>query len=162
MQAIIGVYDSHDSALSAVQQLQQNGFPSNQLSIIGKTTKVDDHFHVKADHTVEGAEVSFGVIAGSVIGVLSGIGIFAIPGFGFLFGAGALVGAFAGLELGVVGGGIAAVLTRLGVDSLTADKYEEYLKEGKFLIVAEGDEPVLKNAEQKLGEHGAHLELETH
>lgn len=162
MQAIIGVYDSHDAALSAVQKLQSEGFPANQLSIIGKTIKVDEQFHVKSDHTVEGAEISFGVIAGSIVGVLSGIGIFAIPGFGFLFGAGALVGAFAGLELGVVGGGIAAVLTRLGVNQLTADKYEEYLKAGKFIIVAQGEEEELKGAEQKLGEHGAHVELEAH
>lgn len=162
MQAIIGVYESHESALKAIEELKKSGYPTDKLSIIGKTTKIDDHFHVKAHHQVEGAEVSFGVIAGSVVGVLSGIGIFAIPGLGFLFGAGALVGAFAGLELGALSGGLAAVLTRLGVDKLTADKYEEYLKQGKFLIVAQGEENELKGAEQKLGDHGTHLELEAH
>ena len=45
-----------------------------------------------------------GVMIGSILGVLTGVGLFAIPGMGFLYGAGILYGGFVGFETGIVGG----------------------------------------------------------
>jgi len=163
MKAAIGVYDSHDKALEAVKQLQGAGYDSTKLSVIGQATSIEEHLHVSGSgQGIEKAEMSVGAIAGSVLGVLAGVGLFAIPGLGFLYGAGALVGAFAGLDAGIITGGIVAALTQMGMDKAKAHEYEKHLKEGKFMVVAQGEPDELEHAEKTLGDHGTHLELDVH
>ena len=127
----VGVYESHEKAVAALQDLQKSGYPVNQLSVIGKADLVDNHIHVKTNDNVEKAEV-VGVVGGAVLGMLAGVGIFAIPGLGFLYGAGALVGAMMGAEGGIIAGGLAAIFTSLGVNEAVALKYEKHLNEGKI------------------------------
>ena len=161
MKAIIGVYESHDKAVEAVQQLQKEGYDTKQLSVIGKADLINDHIHVKSHHTVERAEVGVGVVAGTILGVLTGVGIFAIPGLGFLYGAGALVGAFAGVDFGILAGGLTAVFTNMGVDKVNAEKYEKHLNEGKFLVFAQGDQKQIDHAKEVLHTQGYSMELST-
>ena len=159
MKSIVGVYESHDKALAAVQELKKSGYPDRLLSVVGKADLIDKHLHIKSNNAIEKTEASIGVVAGTILGVLTGVGIFAIPGFGFLFGAGALVGAFAGADLGIIAGGITAILTSAGVDEVNAVKYEKHLNEGKFLVFADGDDAQLKQAHQMLHTQGQTLEL---
>ena len=82
---------------------------------------------------VEKAILSIATAGGAVLGILTSIGVFAIPGFGLLYGAGAFVGACAGLEAGFMTGGVAAILTTIiGVDKELAHRYEKQLNEDKF------------------------------
>ncbi|MDB5282560.1 MAG: hypothetical protein JWO06_1635 [Bacteroidota bacterium] len=151
MKTTIGVYDTHEEALDAIRELKETGFPADKISLLGKAEMIKNHIHINPRQAVEGAEISVGVVAGSVLGVLTGVGIFAIPGLGFLFGAGALVGAFAGLEFGVLGGGVVAILTGiLEIDHSDASKYEAELNEGKFLVIVQGNEDQVKHAKQAL------------
>ena len=90
-----------------------------------------------------------GTTVGAALGVLTGAGVFLIPGLGFLYGAGALVGAIAGLDLGLIGGGLASVLTNLGVDD-EEEKYHKQLEEGKFLLIAEGEQEEINRAKRLL------------
>ena len=159
MKSIVGVYESHDKALAALQELKKSGYPDRQLSIMGKADLIDNHIHIKSSNTVEKAEASIGIVAGTILGILTGVGIFVIPGFGFLFGAGALVGAFAGADFGIITGGIAAILTSAGIDEANAVKYEKHLNEGKFLVFVDGDDVQLEQAHQTLHTQGLALEL---
>ncbi len=159
MKAIIGVYESHTKALEAVNALKQAGYAADKLSIIGKADLINDHIHVVSNKTPEKVEMSIGVLTGTVLGVLTGVGVFAIPGLGFLFGAGALVGAFAGLDLGIIGGGLVAILTNAGIDEANAIKYEKHLNEGNFIVFAQGDEKQIKHAHEVLHNQNLHLEL---
>jgi uncharacterized membrane protein len=161
MKAIIGVYESHDKAVEALQELQKAGYDSKQLSIVGKADLVNDHIHVKSHHTVERAEVGVGIAAGTVLGVLTGVGIFAIPGLGFFYGAGATVGAIAGIDFGLIAGGVTAAFTNMGIDEANAVKYEKHLNEGKFLVFAQGDEKQIKHAKEVLHTQGYSMELST-
>jgi hypothetical protein len=162
MKSVVGVYSSHEDAVQAVNDLQKAGFPTKNISIISKADIINNHVHVRTDHTVEKAEVSIGVAASTILGVLAGVGIFAIPGLGFLYGAGALVGAIAGFEFGVVGSGIVAILTAIGIDEAIARKYETHLNEGKYLIFAQGEEEDVEQAQKVLHTSGLHMELDTH
>ena len=155
MRTTIGIYDTHENAVQAVKKLQHEGFPANRLSIIGQAKIVDDHIHIRTSHLAEEIEVSIGIIAGSVLGILTGVGVFVIPGFGFLYGAGAVVGAFAGVDIGLIGGGLAAIFTSMGLDEEDAVKYEQHVMEGKFMVVAQGNESELKNA-RELAEQMGH------
>jgi hypothetical protein len=126
---------------------------------VGKADLIDNHIHIKSSNTVEKAEASIGVVAGAILGILTGVGIFVIPGFGFLYGAGALIGAFAGVDVGLIAGGMTAIFTSAGIDEVNASKYEKHLNEGKFLVFADGDEAQLEQAHQTLHTHGQALEL---
>ncbi len=158
MKTTIGVYDKHSSALEAVKKLKNDGFPSKQLSILGKATSQEDDVHIASGEPAKLAakEVGIGAVAGTVVGVLTGVGLFAIPGLGLLYGAGALVGAIAGFDLGIIGGGIATALTMTGMKDEHAKEYEKYLAEGKFIVVAQGSEEELAHAKDLLDAHGTH------
>ena len=160
MKSVIGVYGSHEKALSALSELQKSGYPIRHLSIIGKADIKDRHIHVKEKDTVEKAILSIGTAGGAVLGILTSIGVFAIPGFGLLYGAGAFVGICAGLELGFMTGGIGVILTTIiGVDKSIAHRYEKYLNEDKFLVLAQGTEKQVDHAKQIMDMHGSSLEV---
>jgi uncharacterized membrane protein len=159
MKSIIGVYETHDKAISAIEELKKSGYPASRISIVGKADLIDNHIHIKSNNTVEIAETSVGIAAGLALGILTGVGIFAIPGFGFLYGAGALIGAFAGVDAGIIAGGAVAIFTSMGVDGTNAIVYEKHLNEGRFLVFAEGDDKELEQAQQILHTQGLALEI---
>lgn len=159
MKTLVAVYETHEKAVHAVNKLKDNGFENKNISILGKADIIENHVHVKTNDTAEKVEVSLGVVAGTTLGILTGIGVFAIPGLGFLYGAGALVGAVAGADLGIVGSGIVAILTYVGVEQHNKEKYEKYLNECKFLLFVQGDEDRIELAEKVLGKDKLHLEL---
>jgi len=164
MKATIGVYDTHEKALVAVKELKDAGFPVKQLSIIGKaeTEGVDDEMHVVPKGGINPVGLGAGTVLGTTLGILTGVGLFAIPGVGFLFGAGALVGAIAGFDFGLIGGGIASVLTSVGINDEAIKKYSKELEEGKLLVIAHGSEDEVKHARNVLDTHGTHMTIETH
>lgn len=163
MKATIGVYDSHEKAVIAVRELQKAGYPSAKLSIVGQAEIVAHQMRLKStDSAFPKAEVGIGVIAGSVLGLLAGVGVFSIPGLGFLYGAGAIVGIFAGFDFGLITGGLTAILTSIGIDESYVASYQQQLEEGKFLVIAQGSDEDVHLAEYILSIHGTHMQLDTH
>jgi hypothetical protein len=160
MKSVVAVYETHQNAVDAVTELKNAGFETTNVSLLAKADMVDNHITVPTGDTPEKAEMSVGVVAGAILGVLTGVGILAIPGLGFLYGAGALVGAFAGFDLGIVGGGLAAILTSVGMTQVMASRYEKHLNEGKFLVVVQGTDEEMDKAQQILHTSGLHIELD--
>ncbi|HWB64322.1 MAG TPA: hypothetical protein VG603_12480 [Chitinophagales bacterium] len=161
MKALVGIFASNQEAVEAVKHLKDSGYPAKQLSLISKADVINNHIHIKSSDTAEKAELSIGVAAGAMVGILTGVGVFAIPGLGFLFGAGALVGAIAGIDFGIIGGGIVAAFTAMGIDEFNAKKYEKYLHDGKFLVFAQGDDKQIADAKTALHTKGLKFELDT-
>lgn len=163
MNAAIGIYDNHELAVEAVEELKEAGYPVEQLSIMGltETEDVDKKMHITPE-AIKPSALGAGTAIGTALGVLTGVGLFAIPGLGILCGAGALVGAFAGFDLGLIGGGIATALATVGVKNEVAKKYHDALAAGKFLVVAHGHQADVDNAKKLLHEHGTHNELDVH
>jgi uncharacterized membrane protein len=161
MKAKVAIYDSHEKAVNAVKELESANFPIKQVSIIGKAEIIDDHMHVKSMESAENAPLAIGSIAGPVLGILTGLGIFAIPGFGFLYGAGAIIGAMAGLEVGALGGGLISLLVILGIDKQEVLKYEKNIIQGNFLVVVQGSIDEIKTAEHILHTEETHPEFGT-
>ena len=164
MNATIGTYDNHDLAVEAVIKLKDSGFPVSELSIMGlaETEVIDDKLHIIPKNPIKTAGVGAGTALGVTLGILTGIGVFAIPGVCFLYGAGALVGALAGFDFGLIGGGIASVLATVGVKDETTKKYHDALVAGKFLVIVHGKDADVSRAKDILHEHGTHDELEKH
>ena len=164
MKTTIGVYDNHEMALNAVVNLKNAGYPVTHVSIMGltETEDIDEELRLTPHSPIKVAGLATGTIIGTTIGVLTGVGIFAIPGVGFLFGAGAVVGAIAGFDFGLIGGGLASVIATLGVQEDMAQKYHNDLVAGKFLLIIQGNREDAEEAKAILAEHKAHSALHTH
>jgi len=164
MNATIGTYDNHDLAVEAVQKLKDSGYPVAQLSIMGlaETEVVDNEMHITTKNPIKAGGLATGTVVGTTLGILTGLGMFAIPGVGILYGAGALVGAIAGFDFGLIGGGIASALATVGVKDDMGKKYHDALVAGKFIVIAHGSEDDVNKASALLDEHGTHDELASH
>ncbi len=164
MNTTIGIYPDHESAVEAVKQLKDQGFPADHLTIMGKTEteEVDEKTNVTPQYPINVAGVGVGTAVGTALGVLTGVGVLAIPGVGFLYGAGALIGAIAGFDFGLIGGGLATWLTNIGVKDENAKKYNDALMQGKFLLIAHGSEQLVNDARHKLAGIGGHEDVARH
>jgi uncharacterized membrane protein len=164
MNATIGIYDTHDLAVEAVIKLKEAGYPVSHLSIMGRaeTEVVDEKMHIMTKSPLKVAGLGLGTVLGTTLGVLTGVGVFAIPGLGLLYGAGAVVGAIAGFDFGLIGGGIASALATVGVKDENMKKYHDALDAGKFVVIAHGDEALINKAKDLLEEHGTHEDVAVH
>jgi len=177
MKATIGVYAEQPQALSAIQKLKEAGYPEKQISLI--THNKDAHHPVEEGENEEGdgrdsdevfgkpmriaaTGVGIGAVIGPVLGALAGVGMLAIPGLGILVGAGALAGAIAGLDVGIIGGGIISALAIANVNKHHEDLYHEHLQLGRYIVVAQGSEAEIDHAMDILSAHNEHIQLDTH
>jgi uncharacterized membrane protein len=157
MEQQVAIYNSHKEAVEALKTLHANGYPTNHLSIIGKAGILDDeHLHLDETDRDTNIPAYVGMGAGTVIGLLTGIGVFAIPGFGALYGAGAFVGALAGVDLGIIGGGFASVLAKYFTDDKHIEDIKSHLENGKFALAVSGDEEEIAKAKEILHVDAAH------
>lgn len=131
----------------------------SKVSLVGQAEIVDDHVHIKSNKALVAAPVAIGTVLGTTLGVLTGVGLLAIPGLGVLFGAGAIVGALGGFQLGVVTGGVTSILVDMGVDDDHVE-YEQHLKEGRFLLLYDGTDQEIDHVELLL--KGKHLGAKRH
>lgn len=154
MKKSISIFNSHDDALKALEELRESGVNMSKVSLVGHAEIVNDHVHIKSNQALVAAPVAAGTVLGTTLGLLTGVGLFAIPGLGVLFGAGAIVGALAGFQIGVATGGIATILVDLGVkdDHVV---YEQHLKEGRFLLFYDGSVEEIEHVERII--EGKHL-----
>lgn len=157
MKSQIAIYDTHEKAVNAIKDLSEKGFPMDNVSLLGKAEVIEDHIHIKSLDTIKETPALVGMGAGTLIGLLSGIGVFTIPGFGFLYGAGALVGIIAGLDLGIVAGGFISLLTFIGIKEEKVIKCHEHLKAGKFIVIVNGSKEEIQRAKHILHTEGNHL-----
>jgi hypothetical protein len=152
------VYDEHDIAVKAVESLRENDFTAKQISLLGKVDETERDLHLAANNRKENIPVILGMGAGTVTGLLTGLGIIAIPGFGILYGAGAVIGTLAGFQLGTAGGGVVSLLTIAGIETNEAHKHAEQLAQGKYLVFLNGTAEEIERAEKILHTEGTHLE----
>ena len=124
----VAVFKSHEDAVQAIQLLKDNKFPMKHVSLLGKGEYNDENDEAAEMKNPANLPTYIGMGAGTVVGLLTGLGVFAIPGFGALYGAGAIVGTIAGFDLGLVTGGITTLLATAGINISHADKYETHLQ----------------------------------
>ena len=150
MNTTVGVYDTHEKAIEAVQELKRAGYPVQQVSLIGKAVIIDDLMHVKHNRGIKNVPAIIGAILGPILGLLSGVKLFAIPGLGFLFGIGPVLGVLAGFSLGLACGGVISLFAILIIRNRAALKYREHLEERGFQVIAHGNENEVNRAKQIL------------
>jgi len=159
---IIGVYETHLAAIAALKALKESGLPVENISFISKADIIEGRLHANSSNNAEIVPVEIGVVLGPVLGILSGLSIIAIPGLGFLYGAGVVVGAIAGFDFGLIGGGITTMLVSLGIHEDKATVYQEHLENGKYIITISGNDDIAKKAKAILHTLGLHIDLQHH
>ncbi|MDT2024596.1 hypothetical protein [Methylocella sp. CPCC 101449] len=140
MAAITRMYSDYGSALNAVAALEKHGVPQSDISIVasnaddwfGKPDKDRDGTDDRAEGTAAGASIGVGV--GGVAGLLTGLGIMAIPGLGPIVAAGWLASTATVAAAGGVAGGLLGALTQGGVSEEDANIYSEGVRRGGSIV----------------------------
>lgn len=144
-QTITALYDTYDSAVSAVNALEAAGIPHSDISIVSNNAEN----RYRKDRSTETAEdagkgAGVGAAVGGVGGLLTGLGLLAIPGVGPVVAAGWLVATVAGAATGAVvggaAGGLVGALTGAGVPERDAQFYAEGVRRGGTLVTARVDD----------------------
>ena len=164
--AIVAVYETHEEAEQAVQELQRSGFDIKKLSIVGKDYHTEEHvvgYYNAGDRMKYWGKL--GAFWGGIWGLLIGAAFFFVPGVGPVLVAGPLAAWIIGaLEGAVVVGGLSAIgaaLFSIGIPKDSVLKYDVALKANKFLLIGHGTADEIAKAHDML-EHTKPVELNVH
>jgi len=158
--SVIGIVETQIQAERIVDELQQRGVSSSDVSVLFPDKRgTKDFAHEHNTKAPEGAVAGVGAggVIGGTLGLLAGIGALAIPGVGPLIAAGPLMATLSGAAAGAAVGGIAGGLIGLGVPEYEAKTYEGKIKSGNILIaVHTEDGDTEKRTKQIFEANGAH------
>ena len=145
VQTVTALYDTYDSAVSAVDALEAAGIPHSDISIV--SNNADNRYDKdRPTHAAEdaGKGAGIGAAVGGVGGLLTGLGLLAIPGVGPVVAAGWLAATAAGAATGAVvggaAGGLVGALTGAGIPERDANFYAEGVRRGGTLVTARVDD----------------------
>lgn len=157
---VSALFDTYASASNAVSALEAAGIPYSDISIVANNS---DNWH-KGDGSSKAADeagtgAGIGAALGGVGGLLTGLGLMAIPGVGPVVAAGWLVstaaGAITGAAVGGAAGGIIGGLTASGVSERDAHVYAEGVRRGGTLVTARVDDALAPTAQTILDRNNA-------
>jgi len=160
MKTVVGLFDDYNQAKNAAVEVERAGISQNDISVLANN-ETDQHVRrdVVDTHSTMGHAVTkdagVGAEIGGVLGLLAGISTVAIPGLGFIAGAGWLAGALTGAGIGAVTGGLVGALTHLGIPQADAVYYEEGIRRGGTLLAVRTDDSGVANISRILNNAGA-------
>jgi outer membrane lipoprotein SlyB len=140
---VFGLYESRADLERAVKMLEADGFDSSEISVLLPNTDEFQEFDrvkktkIQSDART-GAEA--GALVGGALGMLIGIGTFAIPGLGALVFLGPIFSGLVGVGLGGAFGGLSGALVGMGVPKQHATVYEGKLADGNTLIAVHAED----------------------
>ncbi len=169
---VVAVYEHFRTANAAVRVLVENGFPRDEISMIALDEEgnfkeqllqmeegTDETRVSKNMMSGAGTGAGVGAVLGGIGGLLVGLGIFAIPGFGPVLAGGPLAAALAGLAGGAVGavaggglGGLIGILAGMGIPQERAKIYVEGIRQGGVLVAVRVDEDMVPGARSILNQ----------
>lgn len=139
---VVGVFESEQAVISAIQELKSLGYSSDQISVVSKNKKELKDIHeetgTKAPQGVATGAATGGVLGG-VTGLLAGLGLLAIPGIGPILAAGPIVATISGAAVGAGAGGLVGGLIGLGIPKEEAERYNEYVNDHKLLVIVDAE-----------------------
>jgi hypothetical protein len=123
---IVRLYERHSAAADAVASLKNAGVPERDISIIAR----DERLGAAA------TSAEIGAALGGLTGLLTGLGLIAIPGIGPVVATGWLAATAAGAAAGGLLGGALGVLSHAGLSGEEAHEIAECLRRGATLVAA--------------------------
>ncbi|MGG4265986.1 general stress protein [Peribacillus simplex] len=139
---IIGVYETEEEAIKAIESLQAQGYNREDISVVAKDKEdlktVNEETGTKVEEGLAAGAATGGILGGTA-GLLAGVGALAIPGIGPVLAAGPLAATLAGAAVGAGTGGLAGTLIGMGIPEEEANRYEADVKSGKLLVLVDSD-----------------------
>lgn len=161
---IVGLFDDYDEAQDVVQELVDDGFARDDISIVANDaerkyasgTASGKESQTDTDTTSGAAKgAGAGAVVGGLGGLLVGLGVLAIPGIGPVLAAGPIVAALGGAGIGAVAGGLIGALTDLGVPEEEAKYYAEGVRRGGTLVTVKTSDDMAGRASDIMNDHDA-------
>jgi uncharacterized membrane protein len=138
IRTIVGVYETEQEAITAIEDLIKQGYSKEEISVIGKNlnhvSNVTEETGTAAEETAATGAITGGALGG-ITGLLAGIGALAIPGIGPIIAAGPIATTLMGALTGAGVGGLTGALIGLGIPDDQAKYYGNSVKEGKILVL---------------------------
>ncbi len=155
---IVGLFDDIHDARAVVEEIVQLGVARDHISLMAHrgdtTTSADPTTNEEAGSDVlTGA--GYGAVLGGVGGLLAGLAVLPIPGFGPIIAAGPIVSTLAGMGLGAAAGGMIGALTDLGVPEAHAYYYAEGVRRGGTLVSVRADGTMAPRVVEVMSRHHA-------
>lgn len=146
MKTVTGLFDDYTDASTAVGALESAGVPSKDISLVSNNA---DKRHGEQSNAGEdaGKGAGIGAVVGGAGGLLTGLGLMAIPGVGPVVAAGWLAATAAGAVAGGAAGGLIGAMTSSGVSEDDAHVYAEGVRRGGTLVTAKVEETLVPEAE---------------
>lgn len=162
----IGVFPDAQAAEAALRELKAADFPMERVSVVAqdKNSNPEQLAASLRDRTggnqaEEG--LATGIVTGGTVGglagLLVGLSTLALPGIGpvLVWGTGATLTLTAGIgAAGAVLGGLVGAYTNSGVPEQRAKTYEDWIAEGGYIVMVEGTNKVIGQAESILLHQG--------
>ncbi len=151
---VVGIFESNEKAKSAVNDLRENGFGDNEISLIARDNRQQQEGEQGGEQGTEatyndqnlGDGTATGGVLGGLAGLLAGVGALVIPGVGPIIAAGPI----AGVLTGAVAGGLAGGLIDYGIPEEKGQYYESRVSEGDVLLLIETSEEKADEASELL------------
>jgi hypothetical protein len=144
---VVAIYDSFEVAGAGIKALEKGGYPDEQVSFV--TSVMDDALPRNAA-MASGDEAenqsATGAVAGGLLGALMGAPLLAVPGLGPVLAIGPIA---TGLTGAIVGGFLGA-MSGWGVHEDHLQSYQDQVREGKVVIVANGRPDQVAHARELL------------
>jgi len=156
---VVGVFNSVSDAQAAVRELESQGIPRDDISLVANKNAVgydtmDPADRDKASDVV--ADAGIGAAIGGVGGLLlSAAGALTIPVIGPILAAGPIAAALAGAGIGAAAGGLIGALTESGVPEEDAKYYAEGVRRGDVLVTVRTDQVRADTISDILDRHNA-------
>ena len=158
------LFDSHDEAVAAVQDLETAGYSHDDISLIspGEGRDAEGRSFAPGQHHDDNTHAAHGVAKGALIGagigggatLLAGASLLAVPGMGPVLAAGFLTAALVGAGTGGATGGMMGAVRDAGHSDADAHALTEGVRRGGSVVIVKAPEDRAGLAEEILIRHG--------
>ncbi|MES2461258.1 MAG: hypothetical protein V4671_11810 [Armatimonadota bacterium] len=172
MKTIVGLFDDMELARTAALNIEAAGVSHDDVSVVANneggryaatgtsttvSTATDTTVTVAPETTGHaiGHDAKTGAKIGGVAGLLLGLTGLAVPGLGWIAGAGWLMGMILGAGTGAIIGGLVGALTSVGVPEADATHYTEGVRRGGTLVAVKAPDEMAHRVAEILSQAGA-------
>jgi hypothetical protein len=166
-QAVIGVFDSHAEAERTIIKLQEQGYPIDALTLVGKGYHSEEHplgFYTLSDRVK--AWGGTGLVVGGLWGLVFGAGFFWFPEFTPMGLTEPILELLSASLEGAIAVGLitalGAALVSLLLPKRPVIRYAGTVKADRFLLMAKGDASQIETARHLMDQlmHGEEAALQ--
>lgn len=158
MRTVTGVFSSIPELQRAAAGLHEIGIPDAAISVIAGNQENRHREYIeksKEASTSAGAAAWSGASFGGGVGIVASLVALAIPGVGPIVAGGAILTVLTGLGIGAAGGGLISTFHNMAVSHEQAPLYEEAVRRGELLLVAQVDDDVEREVADLMKANGA-------